>query len=265
MRRLTWFLLGLLLAVGATSAFAQGVGEVTYVFGQVDLTRAQRVRPVTLREGLVFQDQVNTRPLALAKLLFQNKATVTVRELSRLTVGDRIDLRTGMIRVVVDRAKMRPGELVEIRTPNAVAGVRGSDGVVEVAQRVRLRGRTEDLVCQEWTRVTVVQDEWAVNAFRAQPFDRVTLCDDKMTVARVSVFGLNTLLGSFGDLYQPRPGRQTAAWTYRDVPVEGPRGFVNPEFVSSPIHAIQGQAAVSAPPPSPPPPKNGNGENGSSD
>ena len=62
------------------------------------------------------------------------KALVTVRELSTLTVTEAtgrsvVDLSSGKIAMGVLRQRMRPGEVIEIRTPNAVAGV-PTDGAV---------------------------------------------------------------------------------------------------------------------------------------
>jgi len=61
---------------------------------------------------------------------------VTAREHSVLTINEvpgtsTVDLSSGRISVVVDKAKMKAGEVVEIRTPNAVAGIRGTIVVAE--------------------------------------------------------------------------------------------------------------------------------------
>jgi hypothetical protein len=44
-----------------------------------------------------------------------------------------IDVVSGRISVAVDKSRMRPGEVVEIKTPNAVSGIRGTIVVAEVS------------------------------------------------------------------------------------------------------------------------------------
>lgn len=60
-----------------------------------------------------------------------------MRELSVLTVTEEagrvtVDLQSGKVGVAVVKARMRPGEIIEIRSPNATAAVRGTVFVVEV-------------------------------------------------------------------------------------------------------------------------------------
>ena len=72
-------------------------------------------------------------------MLFRSKAVVTVRERSTLTITEvpgkaTIALEAGKIAVAVAKDKMRPGESIEVRTANAVAGVRGTVLVAEVSR-----------------------------------------------------------------------------------------------------------------------------------
>jgi hypothetical protein len=71
------------------------------------------------------------------RILFGGKATVTAREHSVLVITERpgastVNLSSGSIAVAVDKTRMRKGEVVEIRTPNAVAAIRGTVVVAEV-------------------------------------------------------------------------------------------------------------------------------------
>src|SRR5581483_8178620 len=64
-------------------------------------------------------------------------ALLTVRELSSLTITEEtgrstVDLSSGKVALGVLRQRMRPGEVIEIRTPNAIAAVRGTVLVVEL-------------------------------------------------------------------------------------------------------------------------------------
>src|SRR3989304_3568988 len=71
------------------------------------------------------------------RILLGGKATVTAREHSVLVITERpgtstVSLAEGKIAVAVDKTRMRQGEVVEIRTPNAVAAIRGTVVVAEV-------------------------------------------------------------------------------------------------------------------------------------
>jgi hypothetical protein len=88
------------------------------------------------RDGLAVRDVVDTAEKSLARFLFGGKSTVTVKELSRLEVREESlptggtlsvhELSSGSILVNVARQLLRPGDEVHIRTPNAVAAVRGT-------------------------------------------------------------------------------------------------------------------------------------------
>ena len=120
-------------------ASAQGVvGVVTAVQGTARLTRPATPTPVALRftDGLAIRDVVDTAEQSLVRILFGGKSTVTVKELSRLEVREEPlpsggtlsvhELSAGSILVNVARQLLRPGDEVQIRTPNAVAAVRGT-------------------------------------------------------------------------------------------------------------------------------------------
>ena len=62
-----------------------------------------------------------------------------MRERSALTITEvpgrsTIDLDSGKVAVAVAKDKMRPGEQVEVKTPNAVAAVRGTVFIAEVVR-----------------------------------------------------------------------------------------------------------------------------------
>lgn len=136
-------LLVLLFAFAAWAQDVKGLGVVTAVTGRADLKRPQAPQaPLKLRDNLFVRDVVDTHKEALARILLLGRSTVTVRELSRFEIREEtlpdgaqravIDLAAGKIRVMVARRLMKPGDEVQIRTPNAMAAVRGSDGIFEV-------------------------------------------------------------------------------------------------------------------------------------
>jgi FecR-like protein len=134
-------LTGIALTFAAGPASAQGpkAGIVTTLEGHVTATRAAAAQPVALkfRDDVFMQDRIATAEQSLARMLLGGKAVVTVRERSVLTITEvpghsTIALESGKFALAVAREKMRPGETIEIRTPNAVAGVRGTVVVTEV-------------------------------------------------------------------------------------------------------------------------------------
>src|SRR5574341_742858 len=122
---------------------AQGAkaGVVTTLEGNVTAARAALPQPVGLRfkDDVFVNDRIVAGDRSLARLLLGGKAVVTVRERSSLTITEvpgrsTIELSSGKIAVAVAREKMRAGESIEVRTPNAVAAVRGTVFVTEVTQ-----------------------------------------------------------------------------------------------------------------------------------
>ena len=132
------FCAGLPSAAAAQSDGSAGV--VTSVNGDATLIRAATaVAPASLRmrDEIFVRDRIHTQERSLVRVLLGGKALITVRELSALTITEEagrvtVDLQSGKIGVAVVKSRMRPGEIIEIRSPNATAAVRGTVFVVEV-------------------------------------------------------------------------------------------------------------------------------------
>ena len=124
----------------AAAQAEESAGVVTTINGDATLIRAvAAARPVSLkmRDEIFVRDRIHTQQHSLVRVLLGGKALITVRELSVLTVTEEagrvtVDLVSGKIGVAVDKGRMRPGEVIEIRSPNATAAVRGTVFVVEV-------------------------------------------------------------------------------------------------------------------------------------
>ncbi len=126
-------------------AFAQApkpAGVVTVLEGHVTARRVGREADLllTFKDAVFQRDTVTTGDKALARMLLGGKAVVTVRERSVLTITEvpgrsTLELATGKFSLAVAREKMTPGEEIQIRTPNAVAGVRGTVVVTEVERQ----------------------------------------------------------------------------------------------------------------------------------
>ena len=138
------YLVGALISLLVSSpslAAAQALkaGVVTTLEGDATVTRvALPPQPLTFKADVFVDDTVTTGDRSLVRLLLGGRAVVTVRERSALTITEvpakaTLDLAAGKIALAVAKEKMRPGESIEIRAANAVAGIRGTVVVVEVA------------------------------------------------------------------------------------------------------------------------------------
>jgi len=117
-------------------------GVVTALQGTATVTRASLGTPRALkfRDDVLVQDRIATGDDSLARILLGGKAVVTVRARSIVTITESprvstIDVETGKIALAVAKERMRPGESIELRTPNAVAGIRGTVVIAEVTGR----------------------------------------------------------------------------------------------------------------------------------
>jgi hypothetical protein len=125
------------------AAWAQGApaGLVTRLEGNVTAARASLPQPVALkfRDGVFVNDRIVTGDQSIVRMLLGGKAVVTVRERSSLTITEvprrsTMNLESGKIALAVARERMRAGDSIEIRTPNAVAGIRGPVVIAEYTQ-----------------------------------------------------------------------------------------------------------------------------------
>ena len=144
-------------------------GIVTTLEGNVTARRvALPDTPLKFRDDVLLQDTISTGDKSLARMLLGGKAVVTVRERSVLTITEIpgrsvIELETGKFALAVAREKMRPGEEIQIRTPNAIAGVRGTVVITEVNRQTAQLGGAAAAVL---TRFYVLR-----GTITAQPLD----------------------------------------------------------------------------------------------
>ncbi len=121
---------------------APEVGVVTTLQGEATVARVASTAPLPLkfRDSIFEKDRINTGEKSIVKVLMGGRAIVTVRELSVLTITEEVgrtvvNLESGKIAVGVAKQRMKPGETLEVHTPNAVAAVRGTVFVVEVTRQ----------------------------------------------------------------------------------------------------------------------------------
>ncbi len=147
---------------------------VTTVLGTATVARASLSQPVPLKfkDDVFAQDRVSTGDDSVARILLGGRAIVTVRERSSLTITEvphvsTIDVGVGRAAIAVAKERMKPGETIEIRTPNAVAGIRGTIVVVEVDRTTVPAAQGPAFT----TRFTVITGEVLVRQLQGgQPF-----------------------------------------------------------------------------------------------
>jgi len=124
----------------ASSTLAQErVGVVTNIEGLVTVARVAlpEPKPLHFKDDLFLRDRITTGERSIVRVLLGGKATVTARERSVLTITEvpgvaTINLGAGRIAVAVAKGLMKPGEVIQIKTPNAVTAIRGTVVIAEV-------------------------------------------------------------------------------------------------------------------------------------
>lgn len=143
MRRPLSLVVTLVFALHPMTTTAQTVktGVVSALEGNVTAARTALPQPVPLKfkDDVFLRDRITTGDRSLARLLLGGKAVVTLRERSTVTITEvpglsTVTLDSGKIALMVSRERMQPGERIEVRTPNALAGVRGTVLVAEVTR-----------------------------------------------------------------------------------------------------------------------------------
>jgi hypothetical protein len=148
--------LGIAWVLGLPTLAAAQAGVVTGLQGMATVARATAAEPAPLRfrDDVFVRDHIVTGESSVVRILLGGKAVVTVRERSALTIHETpttstVELASGKIALSVARSRMKPGESVQIRTPNAIAGIRGTLVVADVTRPAQPGGAVT-------TRVTLL-------------------------------------------------------------------------------------------------------------
>lgn len=127
----------------ATAAQSSLTGVVTVLQGSVTATRSSGPEPVPLqlRDGIFADEWIATGENAFARILLGGKAIVTMQERSSVQISEELSTSTlvvteGRIAVAVARELTKTGELIEIKTPTALASSRGAVVIAGVAKGV---------------------------------------------------------------------------------------------------------------------------------
>ncbi|MGQ0809915.1 MAG: FecR domain-containing protein, partial [Nitrospiraceae bacterium] len=116
----------------------ESAGFVTTLSGRADVMRPTNpsITPLKVQDDVYRGDKISTAAQSMARIQLSQSALVTVRELSVLTLTDdpgrvQVNIGKGAMALAAARQLMRPGESLEIRTPNAVAAIRGTVVIAE--------------------------------------------------------------------------------------------------------------------------------------
>jgi hypothetical protein len=167
-------------------AQAAKAGVVTTLQGTATVARATTPQPAPLKfkDDVFIQDHIVTGESSIVRILLGGKAVVTVRERSALTIHETpttstIELGSGKIALAVAKDRMKPGESVQIKTPNAMAGVRGTVVIADVA--LPAPGGTP--LTTRFTLLTGIVDVSRVDAGTGQTAGQPVLLHPLQTVA----------------------------------------------------------------------------------
>ena len=163
--------LGLALGLADTAgAQSKKAGDVTTLQGtanvqHVSTTTGQppQLLPLKFKDPVYVMDRITTGDQSLARILLEGKAVVTVREHSSLTITDTgntatVDVASGKIALAVAKDRMKPGDVINVKTPNAVAGVRGTVLITEVVQATAAAADPPGTVTTRFTLLTGIVD-----------------------------------------------------------------------------------------------------------
>jgi hypothetical protein len=141
-----WVSAALAILVGltppASGAELKPTGVVTALEGTVTVTRASAPSAqLRFRDDIFVRDRISAGDRSVARILFGGRAVVTVAERSIVTITETpgvstLELTSGKIALAVVKERMKPGDRIDIQTPNGIAGIRGTVIVAEVT-RVR--------------------------------------------------------------------------------------------------------------------------------
>lgn len=130
----------------AAAAQAEPAGQVIDLQGEVNFTPAGGApKPAALKQSIAVGDKLETKATGAVKILFVDDTILTLKENSKALITEFLfDAKAGkrktVLNVLAGKARATVGKFfgddqtVEIKTPTAVAGIRGTDVGVLVSR-----------------------------------------------------------------------------------------------------------------------------------
>jgi hypothetical protein len=164
---------------------ATKAGVVTTLQGTATIARVPAPQPVVLKfkDDVFVEDKITTGDSSLVRILLGGKAVVTVRERSALTIHETpttstLELTSGKIALAVAKDRMKPGESVQIKTSNAMCGVRGTVVIAEVEPP----SQPGDGVTSRFTLLTGIVDVSRLNPSTGHPTGQQIMLNPLQTI-----------------------------------------------------------------------------------
>jgi hypothetical protein len=135
----------LLFLLGGSSLFAQEqAGKVLFVQGEAQVVRGGNILPLRTNDPIYTGDRIRTTN-GVVKIILEDNSLLTLDRSSELVINEYLfqpseKKRSGVFNMLRGKLKALMGRIlniqgsVEIRTPAAVAGVRGTYFLVEVQE-----------------------------------------------------------------------------------------------------------------------------------
>ena len=136
-----------LMSATAHAATSLAVGKIVFAKGEASVLRVESgkihsLTNITFNDDVLAMDTLETKKGEM-KVLFEDQTVLTLGENSKVIITEQIykprqgirksifDILKGKIRTVVERIPNQKESDVQLRTPSAVAGIRGTDvGVI---------------------------------------------------------------------------------------------------------------------------------------
>jgi hypothetical protein len=248
------------LLLASSTLALERVGVVTNVEGDATVARVAlpEPRPLRFKDDLFLRDRITTGERALVRVLLGGKATVTARERSVLTITEvpgvaTINLGAGRVAVAVAKGLMKPGEVIEIKTPNAVTAIRGTVVIAET-QPVPAGARSTITILRGLVEVTRLDPAGvpAGPAVKVGALERVNVIGAQPVSApqKITREAADALASDFSLVPKSAPAAATEALSaeVKEISIREARelvGIVNPTPTTSPA-ASGTQSTVTA-------------------
>ncbi|MFN8644081.1 MAG: FecR family protein [Candidatus Binatia bacterium] len=133
----------LLVALLASVAAAEDVGTVASLRGQAEIGRGGAFTPAAVGAAVQLGDQLRTGADGQLRVVFRDDSVIDLAAGSSMKVDTQVfdpgasrftsllSLAAGKARAIVSKAYGAPGASYEVQTPTAVAGVRGTEFLIE--------------------------------------------------------------------------------------------------------------------------------------
>ena len=133
------FMMLLLFGSFASAGTGQPLAVVSTLSGDVSVIRAGSSIPLKFKAEAFPGDIIKTADQSVVRLLLREKALMTVQHRSVLTLGEEqgsltVALETGQIGVSVADRRLRPGEALQIETPNVRAALGRGNVIVNTGK-----------------------------------------------------------------------------------------------------------------------------------